>query len=245
MDRWHPGPSAGRTSLNTTHWSVILRAGGNGAGSAEALASLCDAYWYPLYAYARRRGYPVEDAQDLTQAFFARLLARDLLAKASPQRGRFRAFLLTSFKHHLANEAHAATARKRGGGQQVLSLDDAEARYEREPADHLTPEAVYERHWALTVIGKVMNELEREAEQDSKGAQFQQLRLLLTDDENTARTVAARLDMSEGAVRVAVHRLRRRFAELLRARIAETVESVEAIDDELRHLLEAVAPPPP
>jgi RNA polymerase sigma-70 factor (ECF subfamily) len=245
MDRWHPRPPAGRASLSTTHWSVILRAGGGGAGSAEALASLCDTYWYPLYAYARRRGYPVEDAQDLTQGFFVRLLARDLVAKVSPERGRFRSFLLTSFKHHLANEADAAAARKRGGGQQVLSLDNAEARYEREPVDHLTPEGLYERQWALTVIGKVLNELEREAEQDGKRAQFQELRLLLTDDENTASTVGARLDMTEGAVRVAVHRLRRRFAELLRERIAETVESAEAIDDELRHLLEAVAPPPP
>jgi RNA polymerase sigma-70 factor (ECF subfamily) len=222
----------------------VLRAGAKGsAGSEEALGVLCETYWYPLYAYARRRGASAEDARDLTQAFFTRLLAGDFLSRANPHRGRFRAFLLTAFKHFLANEHDYATARKRGGGIRPSSLDEAESRYLSEPAHLLTPEALYGRQWALTVIAETLNELEREADERGRSRQFEVLRPLLTENETSYRSAGAQLDMSEGAVRVAVHRWRRRFAERLRARIAETVDSPDDVDDELRYLQTLVAYP--
>jgi RNA polymerase sigma factor (sigma-70 family) len=234
-----PRPSgAGRRRFATTRWSLILCTGKKeGERSAEALATLCETYWYPLYAYARRRGFHVEDAQDLTQAFFARLLERDFLDRAQPERGRFRAFLLASFRHFLANEYAHATAAKRGGGFHVASLDDAESRYQREPAHHLTPEAVYERQWALTLIADTLRDLERDAERRGRRRQFEVLQPVLIGDEIPYKTLAAQLETTEGAVKVAAHRLRRRFAHALRQRIAETVDSVDAIEDELRHLL--------
>ena len=221
-----------------------MRAGEKGDGSPEALATLCETYWYPLYAYARRRGYGIEDAQDLTQAFFARVLSRDFFTKANPERGRFRAFFVTAFKHYLANEHDYARAGKRGGAQLPASLDQAESRYEHEPAHDLTPEALYERRWALALIARAFGELEAEEEQKGRRAQFEALRPLLAGDETPHKAVAAQLGMSGGAVNVALHRLRRRFAYVLRERIAETVDSAEAIEDELRHLLEAVTPRP-
>jgi RNA polymerase sigma-70 factor (ECF subfamily) len=204
------------------------------------LAALCETYWYPLYAYARRRGLNFEDAQDLTQAFFARLLRGDFLSRATPKRGRFRAFLLTAFKYFLANAHKHATADKRGGGMRLASLEDAESRYQGEPADHLTPEMLYERQWALTLIAITLADLEQEAQRRGRRDEFAALRPLLSGDDAPYKTVAAQLDMSEGAVKVAVHRLRRRFAQVLRTRIADTVGSAAAIDDELRYLLAAV-----
>ena len=229
-----------RGRLATTRWSLVLLANEKGEGSGEALAALCETYWYPLYAYARRRGFDIEDAQDLTQAFFARLLEGDFLARATPERGHFRGFLLTAFKHFLANAQKHAAASKRGGGIQFLSLEDAESRYQKEPADHLTPEMLYERQWALTLIAITLGELQREAERKGRRAEFEALRALLAGDDVPYETVASQLDMSVGGLKVAVHRLRRRFARLLRARIADTVDSATEIDDELRCLLAAV-----
>ena len=240
MDESHRMTAPARDRFATTLWSVVVRAGEKGDRSTEALATLCETYWHPLYAYARRRGYSVEDAQDRTQGFFVTVLARDFLARANPDRGRFRAFLVTAFKYYLANEHDYATAHKRGGGRHLASLDDAESRYNQELAHHLTPEALYDRQWALTIIANTFSELEREARRSGRLRQFEALRPLLTEDNISHKTVAAHLGMNEGAVNVAVHRLRQRFASVLRERIAETVDSTEAVEDELRYLLVAV-----
>ena len=232
---------AARGRFATTHWSVVLRATRKDDGaSSEALAALCETYWYPLYAYARRRGYGCEDAQDVTQAFFARLLAGDFLARATPERGRFRAYLLVAFKYFIAHTQERAVAVKRGGSFRFASLEDAESRYQREPSDPLTPEMLYERQWALTLIATTVAELGRDAERRGRRDEFEALQPLLSGDDTPYQTVAAQLDMTVGAVRVAVHRLRQRFARLLRKQIADTVGSAAAIDDELRCLLAAV-----
>lgn len=237
----HPRRGAARSRFATTRWSVVLRATAKDEGASnEALAGLCNTYWYPLYAYARRRGYSCEDAQDVTQAFFAGMLAGDFLARATPERGRFRAYLLVAFKYFIAHTQERAGAAKRGGGLRFAALDDAESRYQREPADPLTPEMLYERQWALTLIASTVAELERDAERRGRRNEFEALRPLLSGDDISYQTVAAQLDMTVGAVKVAVHRLRRRFARVLREQIADTVRSAEAIDDELRCLLAAV-----
>lgn len=234
-------PPAGARHFATTRWSLVIRAGEKRApGSAEALTALCETYWYPLYAYARRRGFGVEDAKDLTQAFFARVLAGDLLAQATPERGRFRAFLITSFKYFLANARDHATADKRGGGYRLLSLDDPEARYTREPVNEMTPESLYEQEWALTLIENTLNDLERDADRLGRRRQFDCLRPLLTGDDTPYKTVGEHLAISEAAVKVAVHRLRRQFGAVLRERIADIVESPDDVDDELRYLLHVI-----
>lgn len=211
----------------------------------EALSTLCETYWYPLYAFLRRRGYSADDAQDLTQAFFARLLEKHTLRHADPARGRFRSFLLASLRNFVANEHDRDTARKRGGGTPRLSLDliAAEQRFQLEPAIDETPERVFDRLWALTLLDKVLARLQAETSaRAAKTAAFDQLKPYLTGDEpqlSYAET-ASRLGMSEGAVKVAVHRLRRRFRELLRDEIAHTVSAPEEVDIELRHLWAAV-----
>jgi RNA polymerase sigma-70 factor (ECF subfamily) len=208
--------------------------------SRRALASLCEAYWYPLYAYVRRKGHQPAEAQDLTQGFFAELLEKDRLRLADRQRGRFRSFLLASFGHFLANRSRAARAAKRGGGKVTLSLDfaTAEARYEREPSHELTAERIFERRWALTLLDNAVTRLRDEYAQADKLRVFDHLKDCLGGGPDAApyKQLAEQLDMTEGAVKVAVHRLRRRCRELLRAEIAETVASPEEIDDELRAL---------
>lgn len=240
-----PPPGRGAPRFATTHWSLVIRAGAKWAeGSREALTTLCETYWYPLYAYARRRGLDVDDAQDLTQAFFARLLSGELLAQANPERGRFRAFLVTAFKHFLANARDYATADKRGGGVRPLSLEDAESRYQGELPDEVTPESLFEQRWAFTLIENALKELEREADQMGRRQQFDCFRPLITGDETPYKKVGEQLAMSEAAVKVAVHRLRRRFATVLRQQIADTVGSADAIDDELRYLLRIITERP-
>jgi len=237
----HQRRDLARSRFATTRWSVVLRATGkDGGASNEALADLCETYWYPLYAYARRRGYSCEDAQDVTQSFFARLLAGDLLARATPERGRFRAYLLVAFKYFIGHTQQRAAAAKRGGPLRFASLQDAESRYQREPSDPLTPEMLYERQWALTLIATTVAELKQDAERRGRREEFEALRPLLSGDDTPYQAVAAQLEMTVGAVKVAVHRLRRRFARVLREQIADTVGSAEAIDDELRRLLAAV-----
>ena len=238
-----PPPSATPDARHfaTTRWSVVIRAGEKRAdGSVEALTTLCETYWYPLYAYARRRGLDVEDAKDLTQAFFARVLSGDFLAQATPERGRFRAFLVTSFKHFLANARDHSRADKRGAGYRLLSLDDAESRYALEPLEEMTPESLYEQGWALTMLENALKELEREADRVGRRRQFEYLRPLLTGDDTPYKKIGEQLAMSEAAVKVAVHRLRRRFGDVLRQQIADTVESADAVDDELRYLLRVI-----
>lgn len=209
----------------------------------EALATLCGAYWFPLYYYVRRRGYRADEAQDLTQAFFATLLEKEYLDMADPGRGRFRSFLLASLSHFLANEWDRARARKRGGGK-VISMDvaDAESRYSLEPADDLTAERLFERQWAMTLLDQVLAELREELARDGKQPLFDRLKGFLGGEAPGASygQVAAELGMTEGAVKTAVHRLRRHYRRLLRARIAQTVASAEEIDDEIRHLFAAL-----
>ena len=228
----------------TTRWSLIVAARGPDAPLAhEALSHLCEAYWYPLYAYIRRRGYSADDAHDLTQEFFARLLERDFFGAADPAKGRFRAFLLASCKHFLANEHDHAVAQKRGG-RPVTSLHpaNAEGRYSREPSHDATAEKLFERRWAVTLIDRALARLREEFVARGKETQFDRLRVFLVGDQNqaTQRTAAVELGMSAGAVKVAVHRMRLRYRELLREEIGHTVEGPEQIDEEIRDLFAAL-----
>lgn len=229
----------------TTRWSVVLGAADSDPdASRQALGTLCSTYWYPLYAFARRRGQDAHSAQDLVQGFFATLLAQGAVRRADPARGRFRTFLLTAFQRHAAKEHEKATALKRGGGVAPLPLDfeDGERRYLSEPADHLTAERIFERRWALTLLERVLAQLREQHARAGKAEWFDTLRAYLgaAGDPPPHAEVAARLEMSEGAVKVAVHRLRRRYRDLLRAEIAQTVEDDAAVDDEIRHLIAAV-----
>jgi RNA polymerase sigma-70 factor (ECF subfamily) len=230
----------------TTHWSVVLAAGhGDTTRACDALAHLCKTYWYPLYAYARRRGCPPHDAQDLTQEFFARLLAGNWVAKADRQRGRFRSFLLSAMKHFMANEWNRASAQKRGGGQPILSLNDdsAEHRYRLEPAEKTTPESLFERGWALTLLDGVLTRLEEEYRREGKQAWMEAMRPALTTDRGAIdyAGMAGKLDITETAARVAAHRLRQRYRQLIRAEVAGTVASPEEVEAEMRHLFQVLA----
>jgi RNA polymerase sigma-70 factor (ECF subfamily) len=234
------------SSFATTRWSLVLAARDRAEpGAADALASLCALYWYPLYAYVRRRGHGAEESHDLTQEFFARLLEKDFLASVDRGKGKFRAFLLASCNHFLANERDRVRAKKRGGGRPVLSLDaaDAEGRYRAEPADDLTPERLFERRWALTLLQEVMGRLRDEFEAKGKGRLFERLRGFLVGEKGAGyRRAADELGLSEGAVKVAVHRLRQRYRELLHEEIGRTVAAPEEIDEEIRALFAALGP---
>jgi len=230
----------------TTQWSVVLAAARSDTTQAQAaLEKLCRTYWYPLYAYVRRRGHAAPDAQDLTQAFFARLLARHWVGDADRERGRFRTFLLTAMSRFLADEWDKARAQKRGGGvaHVPIQLDTAETRYGHEPADHGTPEQGYERRWALTLLETVLQRLRAEYEHAGKGELFAGLNASLVGGREAQpyAELAAKLDMNEGAVKVAVHRLRQRYRKLLRSEIAETMAATEDVDQELHHLFAVLA----
>jgi RNA polymerase sigma-70 factor (ECF subfamily) len=227
----------------TTHWSLVLAARGDTARAQPALAALCHAYWYPLYAFVRRQGVAPHDAQDLTQEFFARLLEKEWLNAVARERGRFRSWLLAALKHFLANEWDKSRAQKRGGGLAFVSIDDtsAESRYVHEPADHTTAETLYDRRWALTLLDRVLARLREEFVVAGKAAHFEALKGTLTGDRTPYAEIAATLGTSEGAVKVAVHRLRERYRDLIRAEIAETVGSPAEVEDELRHLLAALS----
>jgi RNA polymerase sigma-70 factor (ECF subfamily) len=238
------GPDGPR-SFATTHWSLVLAAARDNRPAARAaLAKLCETYWHPLYYYVRRRGYRPEEAQDLTQEFFATLLAKGYLRVADPGRGRFRSFLLASLNHFLANEWDRGRTQKRGGGRKAISLDlpDAESRYSLEPDDNLTAEKLYERQWALALLDQVLAELRQEFVREGKQRLFDRLKGFLggAAAETSYAAVAGELDMTEGAVKMALHRLRRQYRRVLRAEIAQTVGSPEEIDDEIRHLFAAV-----
>ena len=231
----------------TTHWSVVLRAGRQDTTRArDALAKLCQTYWYPLYAYVRRRGHSPHDAEDLTQEFFTRLLQKNYLADVRREKGKFRSFLLAALNHFLASEWDRVRAKKRGGGKAAISLnaDAAETRYRLEPADPMTAERIYERRWALTLLNQVLESLQREFESDGKQALFNELRFCLTGERTKLpyTELAERLGMSESALKVTVHRLRQRYREVLRAEIANTVSSREEIEEEIRHLFAVLAP---
>ncbi len=231
-------------SFATTRWSIVLaaREPTQDAGSA-ALATLCRSYWYPLYAFVRRQGLGEHDAQDLTQEFFARLLEKGWLGGVERERGRFRSWLLASMKHFLANEWDRSRAKKRGGGAVTISFDamSAESRFRHEPADTETAESLYDRRWALTLLDQVLARLRAEMSAAGKLVHFEALKFCLTGDRTPYADVATTLAMSEGAVKVAVHRLRERYRDLIRAEIAETVATPAEVEDELRHLLAALS----
>lgn len=232
--------------FSTTHWSMVLAAGDfASAGSRDALERLCRTYWFPLYTYLRRRGYDTHQAEDCTQAFFAGLLERGSLGRASPERGKFRSFLLSSLNYFLADERDRAGAQKRGGGKDIVSLDieDAETRYRLEPAHDLTPEKLFERSWSLTVLGNAMARLKTEFTKAGKLHTFECLKLHLPAGRGPAsyETVAAKLGMSEAAVKAAVHRLRHRYRQLVRDEIAQTVSTPDQVDEEIRDLFAALA----
>jgi len=239
------GPTAhdaGR--FEATRWSIVVAAGGTDSDRArKALEHLCAAYWYPLYAFVRRQGRSPHDAQDLTQAFFARLLARNFLGGADPGKGRFRSFLLGALKHFLSDEWDRARAQKRGGGVQFIALDAgaAETRYRMEPADESSAESIYDRRWAFALLDQVLRRIREEFTRDGKEHVFDELKSALTGAKIAYAGIAAKLNLGEGAVRTAVHRLRTRYRDLLRAEIAGTVASPAEVDAEMQHLFAALA----
>jgi len=240
------GAERGGAKFVTTHWSVVLAAGRTESTRTQnALARLCQTYWYPLYAYVRRRGHSAHDAQDLTQEFFAHLLERHTLAIADPNRGRFRSFLLSTLNHFLSHEWEKVRAQKRGGGRQMLSLDlaRAEERYELEPVDNSTPDKLFDKRWATALLEEVLSQLEAEHQQGGKAELFAALKQTLTGtgESQPYAVLATRLGMNEVAIKVAVHRLRKRYRELLRAEITNIVADPAQAEDELRYLFTALA----
>jgi RNA polymerase sigma-70 factor (ECF subfamily) len=239
--------SHGPGRFATTHWSLVVAAQDPAAPRARAaLAELCRTYWYPLYAYIRRQGHDADQAQDLTQEFFTRLVTPDGLAAVDRDKGRFRSFLLAACRHFLANERDRARTLKRGGNRQFMPIDfgDADSRYSGEPGHHETPERLFERRWALALLEQVLARLRGEDEAAGKGRLFEQLKSHLTGDSGGMphAQAAAELGLSEGAVKVAVHRLRRRYRELLREEIGRTLADPGQIEEEIRDLFAALAP---
>jgi RNA polymerase sigma-70 factor (ECF subfamily) len=237
---------AGPPLFTTTHWSVVLAAGSTSDTRAlQALEQLCRFYWYPLYAYARSRGATPHDAQDIIQGFFEQLLRRESLARRTPEQGRFRSFLLASLNYYLADLRDHANAAKRGAGQLPIPLDSlaAEERYRYEPVDRLTPERIFERRWALTVVDAVLNRVEAECLETGQIEQFRALRPYLFGGEEQSgyEQLAASLDSTSGALRVVAHRLRQRCRHLLRQELAQTLENPEEVDLELQHLRAVLA----
>jgi RNA polymerase sigma-70 factor (ECF subfamily) len=236
---------AAGSDFATTQWSLVLAAGGEVSPErAEALRQLCSRYWLPVYSYVRRRGRDEHEAQDLTQEFFARLLEREMLSLANPARGRFRSFLLTCLKRFLINQREWACAQKRGGGRPVLSLDFAVGQSQRrfEPVESVTPDQLYERQWALTLLDHVLDSLEREMTAAGKSEHFTVLKQYLTrrSGNDSYESAGRALGMSGGAAKVAAHRLRNRYRELVREEIAHTVSDPEEIEDEIRSLFAAL-----
>lgn len=240
------GPEPSRADcFVTTRWTMVLAAGRQSSpDSARALGELCRVYWYPLYAYVRRKGHTREDAEDLTQAFFARFLEKNPLDGVAAERGRFRAFLLASMKHFLANEWDRSRAQKRGGGVANLSLDweDADHRYHMDPADPVNPETLFDREWALALLDRVLGRLCEECAGEGKASLFEATKGFLTGGTGDSgyADVGRQLGMEEGAVRVAVHRLRKRYRLLLREEIAQTLADPSTVEEELKSLREAL-----
>ena len=236
----HDSAPSSSPKFATTRWSVVLAARHEEThASKQAMETLCVAYWYPLYAYVRRDGHSPHDAQDLTQEFFSRLLEKDWLQAAGPENGRFRTFLLVAMKRFLINEWHKNAALKRGGHITHVPLDaeDAERRFASEP--ELAPDAVFERRWAMTLLDQTLNTLEGEFAAEGKADQFQAMKHCLTTDRDRISygELAAQLDSNEGAARVAVHRLRKRFRALFRENIAATLAEGENVETEMQHVV--------
>jgi RNA polymerase sigma factor (sigma-70 family) len=235
-------PDTSPREFNTTHWSLVRAAQADEASRTRArmaLEELCRAYWYPLYAFVRNRGYSSFDAQDLTQSFFVQFIDTGGFASADPERGRFRSYLLGAMKNFLANEWHRARRQKRGGSVIFLEWDTLapEARYALEPAQSGDPDLTYDKEWALELIARAREKLRAESEASGKGELFEALKKSLTGDEPSRSKTAAQLGLTDGALKAAVHRLRERYRELLRAEIAETVNTRTEIDEEMRYLV--------
>lgn len=236
-----------RPAFVTTHWSVVLSARDqNSPKSCEALEALCRSYWFPLYAFVRRQGRNPHDAQDLTQEFFARLLEKEYLKSAAQEKGHFRTFLLVALKRFLANEWDRQHAQKRGGSALIVPIDPelAESRFMAGPAHELQPDLLFDRQWALTLLGRTMGRLREEYVATGRTKLFELLRGCLAKDESALSysQIAARLNLTEAAVKMAVQRLRSRYREILRAEIADTVATPEEIEEEIRHLFSAFGP---
>ena len=236
--------SAGPASFATTHWSLVSQARGDSPQAQAALEVLCGRYWYPIYAFLRRRGSGPENASDLTQDFFATLLEKEYLEDADRQRGRFRTFLLTAVSRFAAKAHERDQAQKRGGGRQRISLDiaEGESRYQHEPADNWTPEKIFARRWALTILDAALARLRKDHQESGRTALFEALKVYLTGDSGAPplAEVARRLSMTEGAVKVAVHRLRERYRQALREEIGQTVAEPADVEDELKALSAAL-----
>lgn len=240
--------SAGKRHFATTQWSVVVAAGNVDRHEARtALAQLCETYWYPLYAYVRRRIGNVHEAQDLTQAFFSHLLEKQAIARADRDRGRFRAFLVAAFKNFLANEWEKARAEKRGGGKAPLSLDfdSGESRYQIEPSHELTPETLYERRWVLTLLDRVLDGLRIELAEAGKAEHFDELKGALTEQPTAAdyERAAKALGISPAAAKQAAYRMRKRYRQLFRQEVARTVADEDEVDDEIGRLLATLGGP--
>jgi RNA polymerase sigma factor (sigma-70 family) len=238
--------SHGPRVFATTHWSVVLAAqNGESEPKRRALESLCGSYWYPIYVYVRRKGYSPHDAQDLTQEFFAQLIAKGILLAVDRERGKFRSFLLATLDHVAAREWNRAHRLKRGTQYSFLSWEDEkpEDRYLQEPANVETPERDFDRQWAITVLSRTMEELRKECEANGKAALFAELKPRLAGDTELGSysAISQRLGMSEAWLRVAIHRMRRRFGELLRNEVAQTVGSTEDVETELRYLMRVMS----
>jgi RNA polymerase sigma-70 factor (ECF subfamily) len=237
----------GAAQFGQTQWSVVLAAAGKRdlALAEQSLEKLCRVYWLPLYTYIRRQGESPHDAEDLTQEFFARLLEKDFLHSVDQAKGRFRSFLLASLKHFLSNQRDRARAQKRGGGQTPLSLDfsDAETRIGFQPADEQTPDRAYEKRWALTLLDQTLASLRKEYAGRGREELFEQLKTTLTEGRGSVAyaELSARLGMSEASVKMAVHRLRQRYRDVLRSEIAETVAQESDVEDELREVFRALS----
>jgi RNA polymerase sigma factor (sigma-70 family) len=233
----------GRRDFPTTRWTLVVAAGGPARQeSRSALVSLCEAYWYPLYAYVRRRGHSVDEAQDLTQEFFVRVLEGRYLDRADREKGRFRSFLLTSLKFFLADEMDRSRAQKRGGAARLpFEVSSGEDRYLREPADEETPESIFERRWAHSVLDSVFARLRDEFVQHGRLDHFNKMKVfLLGQAEAPYAALARELETSEGALKVAIYRLRKRYRDLIRLEIAETVADPLEVESELRFLAAAL-----
>ncbi len=246
-----PGNSAGlnttltgQSAFPTTRWTLVVAAGDpNRKEARSALVSLCENYWYPLYAYLRRRGYPADKAQDLTQDFFIRVLEGRYLDRADPERGRFRSFLLTSLKFFVSDEEDRRRAQKRGGGMIVpLEFSRGEEFYQREPSHDETPERIFERRWALLMLDRVVEQLRDEFVRHGRPEDFERMKAFLLGQSDVPYAVLAReMNTSEGALKVAIHRLRKRYRELFRKEIADTVADPAEVEPELRYLAAVLA----
>jgi len=246
VKRDHGPPAEGAVSFHTTHWTVVLRAAQSQQSDAPgALAELFRLYWYPLYTFARRCGHSPDDAQDLTQGFFLHLIEHKRLVRADPLRGKFRSFLLTSFKNYLCTESERARCHKRGGHYEFVSLDlkNAENRYRLQPADDLTAEEIFDARWALTLLGRAMTRLGEEYATEGRAAVFETLKVFLKANSPCSPSyeeAANALRISEGAAKSLIHRLRRRCGSILRAEVARTVSDPDEIDEEIHALCAAL-----